>query len=499
MHLDTAWSLGLSLLGSSCVAECVGVEGVARMVTRCVRGKTIVWFTVFALCASLFLGLIPVLADAPMALVSPNNPFIKTNPKADPDTFPVGNAVTVDPANTLVYAVTMKETRGDIVYNYNDGMYWSFVKDQAANTFKSLIVANVSGDWRVWAWDGQYTKTLAVLDQNTHAITFTMEIAPDGKTVIFKEDGKNDVSVSFDASLYSPDPQQRRVAARAAVRPGGMVEIDSLTVQQVAGTAVTPVPQASPTPAQTAACSPLAPNSPFAFAGFQSQWQQGEGIAANFWGPSATVGLQEPYAEAPGGQRLVQYFDKGRMELTNPSAGTVTNGLLANELITGQVQTGNAAFQSKAAATIPIAGDPDNAGPTYAALGTTAAAIMSATPAQTGNGVTMTVAANGTVTPGTPQPGSGPMALTIYDSVTQHNVPQAFAQYRDTVGLLTVGLAKSEPFLTTVKVGGVQKQVMVQVFERRVLTYTADNPPAFQVEMGNIGQHYYKWRYCSGS
>jgi hypothetical protein len=39
--------------------------------------------------------------------------------------------------------------------------------------------------------------------------------------------------------------------------------------------------------------------------------------------------------------------------------------------------------------------------------------------------------------------------------------------------------------------------VMVQVFERRVLTYTADNPPAFQVEMGNIGQHYYQWRYCT--
>jgi len=35
----------------------------------------------------------------------------------------------------------------------------------------------------------------------------------------------------------------------------------------------------------------------------------------------------------------------------------------------------------------------------------------------------------------------------------------------------------------------------VQVFERRVLTYTASNDSAFQVEMGNIGQHYYQWRY----
>lgn len=36
---------------------------------------------------------------------------------------------------------------------------------------------------------------------------------------------------------------------------------------------------------------------------------------------------------------------------------------------------------------------------------------------------------------------------------------------------------------------------MAQVFERRVLTYTGDNPNPFKVEMGNIGQHYYLWRY----
>jgi hypothetical protein len=447
----------------------------------------------------LVFGLIPVLADAPVVLVAPSSPFIKTNPKATEDTSLLGNVVTVDPANTLVYAVTMKEARGDIVYNYNNGVYLSFVKDPAANTFKNVIIGNVNGDWRIWAWDGQYTNTLATLDQNTHAITFSMEIAPDGKTVTFKREGKDDVPVHFDTSLYSADPQQRRVAARAALRPGGTLEVDSLTVQQVAGTTAAPPPQALPAPAPSATCSPLAPNSPFAFGGFQTQWQQGEGVAANFWGPTVTAGLQEQYAEAPSTQRLVQYFDKGRMELTNPGSGTVTNGLLANELITGQVQVGNAAFQSKSAAAIPIAGDPDNAGPTYAALGTSAAAIMNATPAQTGMTATTMVAATGTVTPGSAQPGSGAMALAVYDSTTQHNVPQAFATYRDTVGLLTVGYAKSEPFLTTVKVAGQQKQVMVQVFERRVLTYTADNPPAFQVEMGNIGQHYYKWRYCMGS
>ena len=37
--------------------------------------------------------------------------------------------------------------------------------------------------------------------------------------------------------------------------------------------------------------------------------------------------------------------------------------------------------------------------------------------------------------------------------------------------------------------------MLIQAFERRVLTYNPANPPAFQVEMGNIGLHYYDWRY----
>src|SRR5262245_47123770 len=72
----------------------------------------------------------------------------------------------------------------------------------------------------------------------------------------------------------------------------------------------------------------------FANPAFQTQWQQGEAITPNLWGPLANAkdGQQEPYKEAPGGTRLVQYFDKGRMELTG---GAVTNGLLATELIHG--------------------------------------------------------------------------------------------------------------------------------------------------------------------
>jgi hypothetical protein len=235
--------------------------------------------------------------------------------------------------------------------------------------------------------------------------------------------------------------------------------------------------------------------SSFADPAFQTQWEQGEAIAANYWGPLANAkdGRQEPYKEAAGGTRLVQYFDKGRMELTN---GTVTNGLLATELITGQVQVGDAAFQAKDPPAIPIAGDPDNPGPTYAQLASKGKSLFAAAPKQTGNYAQAVVSPSGDISASDAGP-SAAATFAAFDDPTQHNVPQAFADFRAKAGLQTIGYAKSEPFTATVKVAGAPKQVLVQVFERRVLTYTASNPDAFKVEMGNIGQHYYQWRYGS--
>jgi hypothetical protein len=238
----------------------------------------------------------------------------------------------------------------------------------------------------------------------------------------------------------------------------------------------------------------------FANPAFQSQWQQGEAITPNFWGPLALAhdGQNEPYVEAPGGQRLVQYFDKARMELTNPSTGTVTNGLLAVELITGRLQAGDNTFQPFPPAAIPVAGDPNNAGPTYAQIGasglTTAAASAVGQPtirALSSTGAAGSFAAGGSDANAT---------IATFDATTQHNVPKAFNDYRNKAGLLTIGLAIAEPFWANgVLVGGQPKDVLVQAFERRVLTYTPSNPDAFKVEFGNIGQHYYTWRYVTNA
>ena len=248
----------------------------------------------------------------------------------------------------------------------------------------------------------------------------------------------------------------------------------------------------------------------FANSAFQAQWEAGEAITPNFWGPlkNATGGVQEPYIEAslgssgsgpmnPGqGMRLVQYFDKGRMEINAPASGKVTNGLLATEIVTGQIQVGNSKFQAKAPPAIPIAGDPDNAGPTYADLSGKAAVLLTPTTAKIGNFITTMVASDGTVSDGGGFAGiSMSPKIAVFDDATKHNVLDQFVTYRTKVGLNAIGFAKSEPFRTTVKVAGQQQSVIAQVFERRVLTYTASNPAAFQVEFGNIGQHYYQWRY----
>lgn len=248
--------------------------------------------------------------------------------------------------------------------------------------------------------------------------------------------------------------------------------------------------------------TPLPQSVDYAARTFQKQWNVGEEIARNLWGPSLVAPKPEAYRDTSGAYRLVQYFDKGRMELADPKNGTVTNGLLATELITGQIQIGNDTFQSHDPAAIPIAGDPDSPGPTYATLNSRAAQLLAPASSHVGMTIGASVSAAGDVSEAAPTSSAdvrstakADTTLSVYDDVTRHNVPAAFAAYRAKTGLGVIGYAKSEPFVTTVKIAGVQRQVVVQVFERRVLTYNAANGDAFKVEMGNIGQHYYRWRY----
>ncbi len=232
------------------------------------------------------------------------------------------------------------------------------------------------------------------------------------------------------------------------------------------------------------------------------------------WGPKSNSGqIIEKYAESPGGQRIVVYYDKSRMEITNPngdpySTWYVTNGLLVIELVTGRLQLGDNTHEQRLPAQIPVAGDAGNStAPTYA----TFARLRSAAPAAAGSTITARIDANGTVTYDATLQNYGVTAAE-YVAATNHTVASVFWSFMNSEGLIhengstfvaplfenpyyATGYPISEAYWTAVVVGGVPKLVLIQCFERRCLTYTPDNPQGWQVEAGNVGLHYWTWRY----
>jgi hypothetical protein len=258
----------------------------------------------------------------------------------------------------------------------------------------------------------------------------------------------------------------------------------------------------------------------FADPTFGQVWQrsdrpiaQGRATRSWMWGPRGLMARSEGYVQAEGGLRQVQYFDKGRMEVSNPggdrsSPWFVTSGLLATELVTGRMQVGDSDFVQRSPADIPIAGDLNSTnGPTYASF---ASVVGTQAGDQTSNLPLGQIDRNGQI-----GRYSGPerseTRLTHYVPETSHNIPGVFWRYLNATGpideggqvhsgqlmnwVFTMGYPVSEPFWANVQVGGNQRMVLIQIFQRRVLTYDPANASAWQVEMGNVGRHYYRWRY----
>ncbi|NWJ95622.1 MAG: hypothetical protein HXX20_07550 [Chloroflexi bacterium] len=255
----------------------------------------------------------------------------------------------------------------------------------------------------------------------------------------------------------------------------------------------------------------------FANPAFKKVWEESDRAVADhrvnrpwLWGDAPFASQQELYDEASG-NRLVQYFDKSRMELTNPLADKnnpyfVTNGLLTKELVSGQMQVGDNRYLEGVAADIPVAGDsegnPDC--PTYATFGQAELASLKAGDAQaqdlTGQRVVASLNHNGEVATLAEPPEQ--VNYAHYSPELGHNIPGVFWNWLNRLGvdwLFALGYPISEPYWSQVRVAGVDQVVLMQLFERRVLTFTPGNAPAWQVEMGNIGRHYYQWRYESGS
>ncbi|MFW6075947.1 MAG: PQQ-dependent sugar dehydrogenase, partial [Chloroflexota bacterium] len=230
------------------------------------------------------------------------------------------------------------------------------------------------------------------------------------------------------------------------------------------------------------------------------------------WGPHGmTCPLVEPYEGAPDDQRVVQYFDKSRMEINDPAGDPedpwyITNGLLATELITGKLQLGDTSFEEFEPSEENVAGDIDDAtGPTYA----TFTNLTGAAEDRSGEFITDRIHRDGEIEDDPALDGT--IQITAYDDVTGHNIAEPFWEFIHSSGpiledgaLIEGGLFPSpyfatgrpitEPYWAQVKLAEEQTEVLVQCFERRCLTYTPSNAEGWQVEAGNIGLHYMRWK-----
>lgn len=276
-----------------------------------------------------------------------------------------------------------------------------------------------------------------------------------------------------------------------------------------------------------ASYQPTQAQAAFADTAFQSVWNRTDKLVADkavvrswYWGPTPGETKSEKYVEGAGGTRKVQYFDKSRMEINNPNGDKnsqfyVTNGLLTVELISGKMQVGNNQYENRYPANIPLASDHDDSNaPTYSSFFLIANSPLGDHPALdlTGKSIAQSVNKAGIVSRATEFDKYG-AKYGFYNTETKHNIADKFwdflnmsgdvldASGNKTTGKLsepwfyTTGYAISEPYWANVRIAGKREDVLIQLFQRRVLTYVPSLAPEWRVQMGNIGAHYYDWRY----
>ena len=115
------------------------------------------------------------------------------------------------------------------------------------------------------------------------------------------------------------------------------------------------------------------------------------------------------------------------------------------------------------------------------------------------------------------KPQTGPpttVRYSAYITATGHNIPDVFWDYLDGEGLVqqptgelgvqrlfdwlyVMGYPISEPYWATLVIDGKPQMGLVQLYQRRVLTYVPSFPIGWQVQMGNVGAAYYQWRYAT--
>jgi hypothetical protein len=249
----------------------------------------------------------------------------------------------------------------------------------------------------------------------------------------------------------------------------------------------------------------------FANAAFAKAYATG-GLGPTLWGTPGQA-VNETYFNSKDGQRQVQYFDKGRMELTYPETqpNFVGNGKLVFEMVSGEMQVGDTIFWQYDGAEIPIAGGTTFAAnpqaPSYRAFQSLVGANLS----QIGKNVNLVLG----------QPEDEGYLLGIYSLTSDaalgslvknaayipesgHNIPDVFWNFLNQKNADSLpafnwqtlfGLPITDSYWAKVRDGDKVQDILVQLFERRTLLYNPAAAPGAQVECGNVGRDYYRWRY----
>ena len=242
-----------------------------------------------------------------------------------------------------------------------------------------------------------------------------------------------------------------------------------------------------------------------------------------YWGPGPGQQLQEPYSGSQTGTRLVQYFDKARMEINDPQADRssewfVTTGLLVVDMVSGKQQVGDKEFVPRRAAELAVGGDGyphDLDAPSYTSfrpVTSLGGPGSNRAPSRVGEALTATLNRAGQVGTAT-HLGLYPGAkVAAYSDVLGHNIPQAMWDFLNLKGpvqqggrlveggtianwIFVMGYPISEAYWARVRIEGVYYDVLFQMYERRSLAYIPGFPQGWQVQMGNVGQHYHRWLY----
>jgi hypothetical protein len=272
------------------------------------------------------------------------------------------------------------------------------------------------------------------------------------------------------------------------------------------------------TPAPTPSMLELQPTD----AAFRERWERFDRVVLEqrvardwTWGPKPLVTVREPYSTSPGGARLVEYYAKGRMEITDPSRSRsdpwfVTSGRLVWELLFGKVELGPGRFEERQPAQESLFGEPmPPRTVTYSSLARALSTFAGIKPDEkVGRPIYEKLLYDGTV--------EVDLGLAVYDQrygqydrSAGHNVAKAFSDFLLSFDLVyeagqpkssqvfslgDIGLALSEPYWIRVTVEGKVQDALVQAFERRVLVYLPESDPP-RLRMADSGLHYLAWRY----